>query len=192
MRRRDQLDGGHRFPNFEMLDAKIASAKKKIITNPYFKGRISLEEQKVQMQDRFLHERQAAYMIHEYFRVTGHMMLLLIIRICSYHFYMATISRIFTLDGTRIRHQQVKFQMTRFRKVCTKMRMRESDQLQTLLALNEKDIAQDRSRPSYQKLKTMVKRHQDQRIRTKKNKPLMKELRQEYWLRLKKREECQR
>ena len=28
--------GGHRFPNFEMLDAKIASALKKIIIKPYF------------------------------------------------------------------------------------------------------------------------------------------------------------
>ena len=46
--------GGHRFPNFEILDAKNASALKKIIPNPYFKKRVSLEEQKAQMQDRFL------------------------------------------------------------------------------------------------------------------------------------------
>ena len=32
-----QSIGGHRFPNFEMLDAKIASALNKIITNPCFK-----------------------------------------------------------------------------------------------------------------------------------------------------------
>ena len=38
--------GGHRFPNSEMLDAKIASALKKIITNPWFEKRVSLEEQK--------------------------------------------------------------------------------------------------------------------------------------------------
>ena len=34
------------FPNFEMLDAKIASALKGIISNPYFRKRISVEEQK--------------------------------------------------------------------------------------------------------------------------------------------------
>ena len=33
-------------PNFEVLDARIASALNKIIHNSHFKGRISLEEQK--------------------------------------------------------------------------------------------------------------------------------------------------
>ena len=33
------------FPNFEMLDAKIASALDKIIQNSYFKKKVSLEEQ---------------------------------------------------------------------------------------------------------------------------------------------------
>ena len=37
--------GGHRFPNFEMLDAKIASSLKKITTNPFLKKRVNLEEQ---------------------------------------------------------------------------------------------------------------------------------------------------
>ena len=46
--------GGHRFPNLEMVDAKIASAVKKIITNPHVKKRVNQEEQKAQMQDRFL------------------------------------------------------------------------------------------------------------------------------------------
>ena len=34
------------FPNFEMLDARIASALNKIIQNSYFKKKVSLEEQK--------------------------------------------------------------------------------------------------------------------------------------------------
>ena len=34
-----QSIGGYRFPNFEMLDAKLACALKKIIPNPYFKRR---------------------------------------------------------------------------------------------------------------------------------------------------------
>ena len=33
-------------PNFEVLDARIASALNKIIHNSHFKRRISLEEQK--------------------------------------------------------------------------------------------------------------------------------------------------
>ena len=57
--------------NFEMLDAKILSALKNIIINPFFKMKVILEEQKAQMQDRFLRGRQIAYMIYEYFRETG-------------------------------------------------------------------------------------------------------------------------
>ena len=56
---------GISMPNFEVLDARIASALNKIIHNSHFKRRISLEEQKTQKQDRFLRGRQIAYL-------TGH------------------------------------------------------------------------------------------------------------------------
>ena len=59
-----------RMPDFEVLDARVASALNKIIHTSHFKRRISLEEQKTQKQDRFL-RRQIAYLIYEYFRVTG-------------------------------------------------------------------------------------------------------------------------
>ena len=52
-------------PNFEVLDARIASALNKIIHNSHFKRIISLEEQKDQKG------RQIAYLIYEQFRVTG-------------------------------------------------------------------------------------------------------------------------
>ena len=48
---------GHRFPIFEMLDAKISSALKRIVSNPYFR-RIGLEEHKAQTLDIFLRGRQ--------------------------------------------------------------------------------------------------------------------------------------
>ena len=57
---------GHTFLQFQMLDAKIASALKKIITNPYLNKRVSLEEQMAHMQDRFLRGRLIAEMIYEY------------------------------------------------------------------------------------------------------------------------------
>ena len=56
---------------FEVLDARIASALNKIIHNSHFKRRISLEERKAQKQDRVLRGRQIAFLIYEYFRVTG-------------------------------------------------------------------------------------------------------------------------
>ena len=62
---------GISMPNLEVLDARIASALNKIIHNSHFKRRISLEEQKAQKQDRFLGGRQIAYLIYDYFRVTG-------------------------------------------------------------------------------------------------------------------------
>ena len=62
---------GKDFPNFEMLDAKIASALNKIIQNSQFKKKASVEEMKAHKEDRFLRGRQIAYLIYEYFRVTG-------------------------------------------------------------------------------------------------------------------------
>ena len=58
-------------PDFELLDARIASALNKIIQNTRFKKKVSLEEQKAQKEYRFLRGRQIAYLIYEYFPVTG-------------------------------------------------------------------------------------------------------------------------
>ena len=62
---------GIQMPNFEVLDARIASALNRIIDNSHFKRRISLEEQKAQKEDLFLRGRQIAYLIYDYFRVIG-------------------------------------------------------------------------------------------------------------------------
>ena len=55
---------GISMPNFEVFDARIASALNKIIHNSNFKRRFCLEEQKAQKQDRFLRGRQIAYLIY--------------------------------------------------------------------------------------------------------------------------------
>ena len=62
---------GKDFPNFEMLDARIASALNKKIQNSYFKMKVSLEEQKAQKEDRIVCGGQIASMIYDYFLVTG-------------------------------------------------------------------------------------------------------------------------
>ena len=54
-----------------MLDANIASSLKKIIHNSNFKKRNNLAVQKAQLDDRFLRGKQIAFMIYEFFRVTG-------------------------------------------------------------------------------------------------------------------------
>ena len=55
----------------ELLDARIDSALNKIIQTTRFKKKVSLEEMKAHKEDRFLRGRQIAYLIYEYFWVTG-------------------------------------------------------------------------------------------------------------------------
>ena len=62
---------GISMPNFEVLDARIASALNEIIHNYHFKRKIRLEEQKAQKEYRFLRGRQIAYLIYDHFRVSG-------------------------------------------------------------------------------------------------------------------------
>ena len=60
------------FPHYDMLDATIASALKKLLnTHVHFRKRASVEGQLDQKYDRFLRVRQIAYMIYEHFRATG-------------------------------------------------------------------------------------------------------------------------
>ena len=54
-----------------MLYAKIASALNNIIHNFQFKKKVSLEEQKAQKEDQFPRGKQIAFMIYDFFRVTG-------------------------------------------------------------------------------------------------------------------------
>ena len=66
------IAGQDNFLDFDMLDAMIASALKKLIhTQSTFRKRASVEEQRAQNSDRFSRGRRIAYMIHEYFRAAG-------------------------------------------------------------------------------------------------------------------------
>ena len=64
-------DNGTHGPDFELLDARIASALNKITQNARFKKKVSLEDMKAHKEDLFLRGRQIASLIYEYFRVTG-------------------------------------------------------------------------------------------------------------------------
>ena len=55
---------GIRMQNFEVLDAKIASALNRDIHSAQFKRKVSLEKQKAPKEDRFLRGRQIAYLIY--------------------------------------------------------------------------------------------------------------------------------
>ena len=45
---------GEKFPNFEMLDARIVTGLRNFISNSNFKRKVSLEDQKAQKEDRLL------------------------------------------------------------------------------------------------------------------------------------------
>ena len=89
-------------PNFEVLDARIASALNKIIHNSNFRRKISLEEQKAQKHDRFLRGTQIAYLIYEYFRVTEPTILSRTMPTLSLSVFEKTIFRNSTQSGTEL------------------------------------------------------------------------------------------
>ena len=63
---------GISMPDFEVLDARIASALNKIIHNsPFQKGKSVWRNKRPRKRNRFLRGRQIAYLIYEQFRVTG-------------------------------------------------------------------------------------------------------------------------
>ena len=154
-------------PNFEVLDARIASALNKIIHNSHFKRRISLEEQKAQKQDRFLRGRQIAYLIYEYFRVTGA------------NDSVENYADLFTIslrnddihefdskwDGILL--SMTKIPLDDILEGLYKLRIRESGKLKTVLELYNLEIHQKKLGPDYHRLKTMVKRSIEQDTRNK-------------------------
>ena len=140
---------GISMPNFEVLDARIASALNKIIHNSHFRRRISLEEQKAQKQDRFLRGRQIAYLIYDYFRVTG------------VHDSVENYADLFTIS---LRNDDIQEFDSKWDGILLsitkippddileglyKLRIRESDKLKTVLELYDLEIHQNKLGPDY-------------------------------------------
>ena len=169
----DSVDGlksssstrGIQMLNFEVLDARIASALNKVIHNSHFKRRISLEEQKAQKQDRFRRGRQIAYVIYEYFRITG------------VHDSVEYYADLFTIvlrnddiqefdskwDGNLL--SMTKIQSDDILEGLYKSRIRGSEKLQTVLELYHLEIHLKKLGPHYHR--TMLKRSIEQEIRKK-------------------------
>ena len=95
---------GKDFPNFEMLDVRIASALNQIIQNSYFKKKVSPQEQKVQKEDRFPRGRQITFMIYDNFQLLVLMIPFLIMRIYIYIYislFETMMFRTSIRDGTK-------------------------------------------------------------------------------------------
>ena len=148
-----------------MLDAKIASALNKIIQNSPFKKKVSLEEQKAQKEVRSLRGRQIAFMIYDYFRVTGaHDTVLDYADLFSVTLHDDNIQE-FDTRWNELLLSMSKIPSDDISESLFKLRIRESAQLKTVLELYDMEIHQKISMPNYQKLKTMVKRSVDQKLR---------------------------
>ena len=175
---------GIQMPNFEVLDARIASALNRIIHNSHFKRRISLEEQKAQKQDRFLRGRQIAYLIYEYFRVTGA------------NDSVENYADLFTIglrnddiqefdskwDGILL--SMTKIPPDDILEGLYKLRIRESEKLKTVLELYDLEIHQKKIGPDYHRLKTMVKRSIEQRYEIRILAPEMEIMKETPWSRI--------
>ena len=158
---------GLRMPDFEVLDARIASALNRIIHNSHFKRRVSLEEQKAQKDDRFLRGRQIAYLIYDHFRATGA------------DDSVENYADLFTISLRNDDFQEFDSKwdgiLLSITKIPTddilerlyKLRIRESEKLKTVLELYDLEIHQKKAEPDYHRLKTMVKRSIEQNSRTK-------------------------
>ena len=145
-------------PNFEVLDARIASAPNRIIHNSHFKRRISLEEQEAQKEDRFLRGRQIAYLIYEYFLFIGA------------HDSVENYAGLFTISLRNYDIQEfdskcdgILLSMTQIPsddilEGLYKLRMQESEKLKTVLELYDLEIHQKKAGLDYYGLKTMGKK----------------------------------
>ena len=158
---------GISMPNFEVLDARIASALNKIIHNSHFKRRISLEEQKAQKEDRFLRGIQIAHLIYEQFRVTGtddsveNYTDLFIIALRNDDIQE------FDSKWDGILLSLTKIPLDDILEGLYKLRIRESEKLKTVLELYDLETRRKKLGPDYHRLKAMVKRTVEQEIRNK-------------------------
>ena len=154
-------------PDFEVLDAKIASALNRIIHNSHFKRRVSLEEMEAQKEDRFLRGRQIANLIYEYFWVTG--------ANDSVEKYANFLTIVLRNDDIQEFDSKWDGNLLPMTKIPSddildglyKLRIRESEKLKTVLDMYVLEIHQKKAGLEYHRLKTMVKRSIEQNLRIK-------------------------
>ena len=157
---------GIQTPDFEVLDAKIASALNRIIHNARFKKKISLEEMKAHKEGRLLPGIQIAYLIHEYFRVTGAND-----SVENYADLFTVVLRNDDIQEFDSKWDEILLSMTQI--PCDdileglyKLKIREFEKVKIVLELYNMEIHQKKAGPDYHRLKTMVKSSIEQNLRT--------------------------
>ena len=154
-------------PDFEVLDAKIASALNRIIQDTRFKRMVSLEERNAQKEDRFFRGRQIAYLSYEYFRYDS---------VENYADLFTVALRNDNVQEFDSKWDGILLSMTQIPsddilEGLYKLRIRGSEKLKTVLELYDLEIHQKKLGPDYHRLKTMVKRRIEQNLRIKNFEP---------------------
>ena len=144
---------------------------RKIIFNTSFRRRVSVEEQRAQKHNRFLRGRQIAYMIYDRFQATG-----------AYEAVLGP-SALFNIH---LQNDDVQDFVSKWDEVLLatseiprenvlegvyKMKLQGSEKIQIVLALYNQELSRDKV-TRHLRLRTMVRPHIDQMIRTRKFKAL--------------------
>ena len=162
------ITGRTDFTDYDMLHAMIASALKKRLVNcvHFRKKEVSVEEQRAQKYDRFLRGRLLAYMINEHFRATG---------------ASESVQGLSDLFRIRLQKDDVQDFDTRWDQASLsaieiptemvleglyKSKLHDSVQLQTVLTVYEQENIRNNGQTSCSRLKTAVRRHIGQVMRT--------------------------
>ena len=151
------------FPDYDMLDAMIASTLKKVLDRHVrFLRRVSVEEQLAQKYDRFLRGRQIASVIYEHLRATR-----------AYE----AVQGLSDLYNIRLQNDNIQDFDVRWDQALLsasetpteivleglyKSELQDSVQLQTVLALYDQETIRNNGQPSYQRLEASGRLHVDQ------------------------------
>ena len=120
-----------------------------------------------QKEDRFLRGRQVAYLIYEYSRITGAND-----SVENYADLFTVVLRNDDIQEFDSKREEILLSITQIPsddilESLYKLRIRESDQLKTVLELYNMEIHQKKAGPDYRRLMTMVKRSIEQNLRMK-------------------------
>ena len=155
------------FPDYDLLDAMIASALKRVLnTNVPFLKRVRVEEERAQKDDRFLRGADCLHDLRAFFRATG---------ACE------AVQGLPDVFKMRLQNDHVQDIDTRWDQALSvaseihtemvlgglyKSKLQDSVRLQTALAMYEQGNVRNNEPPSNSRLKTIVRCHIDQTMRT--------------------------
>ena len=149
-----------------MLDAMVASALKKLLnSHVHLRKRVRVEEQRAQKYDRFsqtgcIHVLRAFSCNRSLWSGARNS------QICSTNVHSMMMSKISTYDGTKLYYQQPRPPTEMVLEGLYKSKLQDSVQLQIVLALYDQETVRNNAQPSHSRLKTSVRLHIDQTMRT--------------------------